>query len=197
MAGDTVNSDIEIVNLALWRLGHVSITTFDEESAAGYLAKATYQAIKRAMLEAHPWNFLVDYATLVEDTIDADVFDYTYAYTLPANCLRVLEVENQTADAGDEWTITADRKLHTNLSGTSIRIKYLRDDVAIARYSASFIDALASRLAHDWSEKLAKSAALSERQERIADRALQTSRTMDGAEGTPRRFDAGGWLRSR
>lgn len=197
MALTVINADIDIINLALQRLGHNTIVSVDDDSEAAILARATYDATRRAMLEMHPWNFATKFETLVSASLPtAAAVKYDRAFTLPTGWLRILEVEGQSADAGDEWEVS-DGLLLTNLGDTTVRIRYIHDVTVVSQWSPSFIDALAARLEQDWAERLTKETSLAQRKTEQFETVLARSRTYDSAQATPRRIEASTWIASR
>ena len=197
MAFTVVNSDLDVINLALQRLGHDTIVDIDENTEAAILARATYDTARKAMLEMQAWNFATKYATCVSATLPAAAaMTYDRAYTLPTNWLRILEVEGQTADVGDEWEIS-DGLLLTNLGDTTARVRYVEDSTVVSAWSSSFIDALAARLERDWAERLTKETSLGERKAAEYETVLARARTYDSQQATPKRIEASSWISSR
>ena len=115
MAADPVRStDISICNAAFAGLGINPITDFTDSSEQAKLAKATYAMHLEQLMTAHPWNFAMKHATLDMAIKPTQSWRWDYAFSLPSDQLRVWEVQDQSANVEDEWTVS-DSLLLTNL----------------------------------------------------------------------------------
>lgn len=85
-------SVIEICNSALNQLGASAITALTENSKNGRLCNARYNTVRDSVFRSHPWNSLIKRTSLAADST-APAWGFTYAYTLPSDCLRVLGVD--------------------------------------------------------------------------------------------------------
>ena len=85
-------SVIEICNSALNQLGASAITALTENSKNGRLCNARYNTVRDSVFRSHPWNSLIKRTSLAADST-APAWGFTYAYTLPSDCLRVLVVD--------------------------------------------------------------------------------------------------------
>ena len=90
-------SVVDICNNALVDLGASSIVSLTEDSKAARLCNQRYDSIRDTVFRFHPWNCLINRASLAADAV-APAFEYAFQYTLPTDpyCLRVLSLE--TAD---------------------------------------------------------------------------------------------------
>ena len=84
-------SVIEICNSALLQLGAQAITALTENSKNGRLCNARYNTVRDSVFRSHPWNSLVKRQKLAADT-DTPIYGFSYQFTLPADCLRVLHL---------------------------------------------------------------------------------------------------------
>ena len=85
-----MSTKLEIVNIALARLGESPIQSMDEGTAPSNLAKVFYDSARRSALRDYNWAFALRtlrLARLVETPVD-----FLYAYSVPVDCLRVLQV---------------------------------------------------------------------------------------------------------
>lgn len=83
-------SDVQIVNKALVKIGASTITSLTENSKAARSANAIYELTRDAALRDHPWNFAHKRVILASDS-EEPAFGWTYAYTMPADFLRVIQ----------------------------------------------------------------------------------------------------------
>lgn len=58
-----LTSDVQIVNLALTRLGDLRIAALSDATPAAQAANAVYASLRDEVLRAHPWNFAIQRAT--------------------------------------------------------------------------------------------------------------------------------------
>ena len=90
-------SVIQICNSALNQLGASSITALTENSKNARLSNEIYETIRDAVFRSHPWNCLIKRVQLAQDT-DTPAWGFTYQYTLPSDCLRVLQIKDYNLD---------------------------------------------------------------------------------------------------
>ena len=84
-------SVVDICNGALNQLGASTILSLTEDSKNARLCNSRYTQVRDALFRTHPWNCLQTRLELAAST-DSPAWGFTYAYTLPANCLRLLRV---------------------------------------------------------------------------------------------------------
>ena len=90
-------SVIQICNSALNQLGASSITALTENSKNARLGNERYPTVTDAVFRSHPWNCLVKRIQLAQDT-DTPAWGFSYQYTLPSDCLRVLQIKDYNLD---------------------------------------------------------------------------------------------------
>lgn len=108
----------------------------------------------------------------------SDLFGYKYRYALPADCIRVLELEDKVEYRVESTGIVCNEK-------NSIQIKYTYNNTDPTKYSPAFIKALTLKLAEDISYELVQSASLQKQISEEAERYLRKARSMNSQEGTP------------
>jgi hypothetical protein len=147
-----VTSSTDICNLALGHLGEKSITSLNESSAGARACALYYESTRQEVLRSHRWNFAQDRKVLAKLT-DRPVFGWKFAYQLPANCLRVVEMNG--TEAGDilsEPYIIEGRKLLTN--SEEVRLVYVYDISNVSDFDSLFVEAFALKLAVKLTEKI-------------------------------------------
>jgi len=90
-------SVVQICNSALNQLGASSITALTEDSKNARICNERYETIRDAVYRSHPWNCLVKRVQLAQDTA-TPAWGFTYQYTLPSDCLRVLQIRDYNSD---------------------------------------------------------------------------------------------------
>jgi len=168
-----LSGKIEIINAALSRLGANSIVSLDEGTTEQKLAVNAWDIARRATLRDHPWNFaLTD--TELNQVADYTPYEFKYAYRLPSDCVRVMQVYGNPTykRQGQDLLMDLDR----------CRIKYVKDIVDTTAWDPSFVDLMAQRLAADMAYALSKSQASADSMFGIYDRKLKAARFIDGTE---------------
>ena len=84
-------SIVGICNGALNQLGATTILSLTEDSKNARLCNSRYTQVRDALFRTHPWNCLQKRIQIAADTT-APVWGFKYAYTLPADCLRLLKI---------------------------------------------------------------------------------------------------------
>ena len=110
-------SVVEICNGALNQLGATTILSLTEDSKNARLCNSRYTQVRDALFRSHPWNCLQKRVQIAADTT-APAWGFTYAYTLPADCLRLLKI----LDYDSNYKVEG-RKILSNTS--SMKILYV------------------------------------------------------------------------
>ena len=84
-------STVDICNGALNQLGATTILSLTEDSKNARLCNSRYTQVRDAVFRSHPWNCLQKRQELAADTT-APAWGFKFAYTLPADCLRLLRI---------------------------------------------------------------------------------------------------------
>lgn len=193
----TVSSETEICNLALTRLGHFEITALSENTKAGRLCNRHYALCRDSTLRAHPWNFAIRRVDLAVSS-DTPAFEYTYQLALPADFLKVIRTEDESANYVDEYRIEGSSGGLMLLSNSdTVAIEYIAKVTDVAQFDALFVDVLAQKLAMELCVPLTDNATLYKNISEIYQTKLREARTVDAQEGTPRNIIADEWVMAR
>lgn len=164
---------LEIINAALSRLGANEIASLDEGTTEQKLAVNAWDIARRAALRDHPWNFAITDIEL-NQVADYVSFEFKYAYRLPANCVRVLQVYGNPRYKRQGQDLLLDE--------SRCRVRYVRDVVDTTAWDPSFDDLMAQRLAADMAYALTKSQTTADSMFSIYASKLKTARFIDGTE---------------
>lgn len=168
-------SDVDIVNLGLTLLGEQRIQSFTQSSKAARSANAIYFMERDNELRIHQWNFATARALLPALTA-IPVFGYQFAYELPADYLRVIQVGDvypgarrvlgTVVESQNEYQIEG-QTIVTNpfpVSGQPfvpppsppgpLQLRYTRRVTDPNQFDASFVNALGCRMAMKLCEDL-------------------------------------------
>lgn len=141
---------IDVCNSALQRVGASTIMSLSDNSPEARACSVAYDSNRRDEIRRHRWNFAITRAVLAPD-VTAPAFDYTYQFSLPSDCLRVLRPSDYNLD----WVIEG-RKILTNDSNT-LNLRYLADITDCNQWDPSFYNVIAAALAIDICERLTQS----------------------------------------
>ena len=176
-----MSSDVDICNTALNMIGANNIISLTEDSKPARLCNQRYEPTRDAVFRAHPWNCLIKRVELSADT-DAPAFEFSYAYTLPADCLRVLQEQYL-----DSVFRVEGRKIVTNDS--TFKLLYIARITDPNEYDRLLEDTLAQRLAAELAYPLVASSTLAANMLTIYEMKLKEARFVDATEGMPGSFD--------
>jgi hypothetical protein len=152
-------SDVQIANRALSKLGDKTIVSLTEDSNSARAVNECYVIVRQNEIRRHPWHFAKRRALLAASATTPE-FDFSYAYPLPADCLRVLMPHPQSDsvqyDGKVDWKIEG-RSILSDQGGP-LKITYLADVTDPEQFDAAFVDTFAARLAAEVSMRLTGSA---------------------------------------
>jgi len=176
-------SVVEIVNSALNLLGASTITALSDDSKNARICNQRYEPIRNRIFRSHAWNCLQKRVELAQDTV-APVVEYAYAYTLPADCLRVLKLHTGALDSieADIAYNIEGRKLLTD-EGT-VYILYIALVTDPNEYDTFLQEAIASQLAADICYAITNNATLAKYYQEQSDERLREARFIDATENS-------------
>lgn len=185
-------SEVEICNDALIIVGGDLITSLSDSTKEAIICNEQYEKVRDQLLSAHPWNFAIARAELAADvSLPTGWWGWECAFTLPANSLRILETE---ADESEPWS-QENGKLFANYY--PVRIKYIKKETDVTKYSKHFEKALAYALADRICYAITQSATLAKKIKDDFDTALSESMSFDGQEQSVQTVQATDYMNSR
>jgi len=184
-------SETSIANAALVLLGERTINSLEESSKTARLLKERFDEVRDEELRRHPWNFATKRASLAADAT-APLWGFDNAFTMPVDCLRVLELDNP---ARYPYRIEG-RKIITDI-GAPLNVEYTSQVTDPMQMDVMFRQSFAAALAADVAEAVTGSTTKVAAMIDIRDKKWKASRTPDGQEHSPRRIEASEWLDSR
>lgn len=132
-------SKATIFNMALNLLGQDPIADPDGSGVPESALRQAYDICRKSLLEQHPWNFAIKRVALDKES-EAPAMEYTAAFGLPSDCLRIIEVYNPTSSYKEEYGLILS-------DDSTMKIKYIRDEQDTSRFSALFTELLAYDIA--------------------------------------------------
>jgi hypothetical protein len=175
--------------MALRSIGGQRITSLTETgNEAARILNDIYALIRDEVLSAYPWNFAIKRDTLALSATTPE-YGYSYAYALPVDCLRVIQMEDDS-----EFKVEGDLLLTDE---SEAKIKYIAQITDASAYSPTFVSAFATRLASEIAYPLANSTALAgEKYQEYLDK-LRLAKSTDSQEGTAEAEEDNSWLDER
>ena len=141
-------SEVQICNLALLKFGNITINNLNEATAQAQACKELYPLMRDEMMSLHEWNFALARADISSQLLTAPAFQYDYAYQLPTDCLRVIELYG----TAEKWAREGNQFL-TNQE-EEIFIRYIKKITTTGDFSQVFVNVLAVRLAAELVAKI-------------------------------------------
>lgn len=194
----------DICNRALSRVGHTEfIDSLDERTEAGRVCALNYPLTLAAVLAAFPWRFATRRAELAQ-LVDGERNGWAYAFVLPSDCVRAGPIWNgldpltSAIDlaAWEEWQgyagqvpyeleddPAAGRILLANQD--TVSLSYVSDAVAMSRYPAPFVEAVAWALAGELALAFAKKPQVAQLAQQGYVQALATAKASELNQAQP------------
>lgn len=142
---------IQIVNIALGRIGVAAIESLFEASEAARVASRYYDIDRQLVLRKYPWGFATRRVQLAQ--IETKPNDYKYAYRYPADVLYLRGMYNEYFDKPiheQNYKILSDKSgkvLYTDVPHAYI--EYTADLEDVSLFDPQFSECLAWKLASD------------------------------------------------
>lgn len=172
------DAPLEIVSRSLLVLGAPPLV--DRDDTRIQMASKIYEKTRDEVLAAQPWNFAVKRSGALSAG-SAPPFEYTNAWTLPADCLRVLEVYTSAgAWSPDSWRIEAGVLL-CNLTSAP-KVKYIAQITDTTKFSAHYTNALVYNLASKLAASLVNQPAMIAPNYELYQKTLLDARLADNKE---------------
>lgn len=184
-------SEVAICNSALIKLGVATITSLAENSRVAKLCQEQYPKIRDKLLHSHLWNFAVKRAQLVA-TANDPVYEFTFEYTLPADCLRVWNT--QYGSSADFYQVE-NGSLYSNYS--DVFIKYISRVTDTTKFTPTFDECLALMLAIDLEFALVQSNSFKNTLQEELKTELRDTRSFDAQENPSYPFQEDTFLNAR
>jgi hypothetical protein len=168
-------STVDICNGALNQLGATTILSLTEDSKNARLCNSRYTQVRDGLFRTHPWNCLQKRVELAADTT-APAWGFTSAYTLPADCLRLLKI----LDYDSNYKVEG-RKILSNAS--SMKILYIGRITDPNEYDELLRETLSASLAADIAFAVTSNNTTATNMYNLFQDKLKDARFVDSTEG--------------
>ena len=168
-------STVDICNGAVNQLGATTIRSLTEDSKNARLCNSRFTQVRDGVFRSHPWNCLQKRIELAQDTT-APAWGFKYAYTLPADCLRLLRI----LDYDSNYKVEG-RKI---LSDTeTMKILYVSRVTDPNEYDESLRETLSSALSADIAFAVTSNNTTATNMYNLFQDKLKDARFIDSTEG--------------
>lgn len=175
-------SSVTICNVALSQLGAKVIHSMDDESKNAAWCDMFYDSARRTCLQMHPWNFAIRRLELARDAA-TPVYGFQYQFTLPADNLRLLGVEDDNSYRVESYKILTNSK--------TCFISYISDVTDVSSWSQPFVNLMQAAMRKDLSFPITKDSGQEQLSEQLFDKALKLAKQVDTSENTSQRLGSG------
>ena len=176
-------SVVDICNSALNLLGASTISALTDDSKNARLCNQRYEPVRNRVFRSHAWNCLHKRVQLAQNST-APVVEYSYAYALPSDCLRVLKIHTGTTDSIKS---AIDYKLEGRNIVTdegTIYLVYIALETDPNNYDSYLREAISHQLAADLCYAITNNATLANNYMARADERLREARFIDATENS-------------
>lgn len=156
-------SVIQIANRALTKLGAARIISLGDDNKQSRAVLSCFDDLRDDELRSHRWSFAMKRTSLAADS-EAPAFGFTYAYTLPADFLRLdmvndefpaVVMDNYIGVETNDYTIEGN-KILANMAAP-LKLRYIARIEDPNQMDANFREALSCRIAAELAEDLTQS----------------------------------------
>ena len=166
-----------IANLALGNLGEASIQSLSDNNARARACSSRIDDVITTILRMHVWNCALERKLLTN--IGEPIFGWNYIYQLPADYIRVVEVEPVSKYMVEKKNILSNEK--------TLQLLYVAIPTDINNLDPLLAEAVAMKLAWEIAETLTSKAGLKQEMMQKYIIALQEARSANSKDKTPER----------
>lgn len=182
-------SPVYVCNSALLKVGGDLISSLTDGSRAAYICNTLYTVLRDKCMGDAPWGFAIAQAQ-ISPQATPPLFDYQFAYQLPADCLRPLNCESEP------WTVVAGGLLYCNSQGP-LNLTYIQRNTDESSWDERFAEAFALLLARELALALVQSVPLQGTMDKMYQMAIKDARALNAVSKSPKHLIADLWSSAR
>jgi len=175
----TAASAVSICSNALIMLGSNPISDFSEDSARARSCANLWPTVRDFALRRHPWNCAVRRVSLPPDAA-APAFDWTWQFTLPSDCLRVLSVGERGCE--EDFKLESGKLL---CDANPALVRYIWRNENPAAWDAMLVYGMTVLMRTALAYNVTQSTSLEQQLEVVMRDVLKQARAVDGQEEPP------------
>lgn len=189
---------VDVVNVALRRVGAARITSLTEDDASAVVANDIFDEILDDLLRQHAWNFATKRAKLAQLTSVPD-FEFDHAYKVPADWIRTVSIHPNSEGAGTMFyrEELINKKLAILSSADEVFMRYVARITDPNLWPADFRNAMSMTLARDFAIPLGSSNTMHANFDKLSRSAIARARSSDAMGSSPERRPRGSWVTRR
>jgi len=166
-----------IANLALSNLGEASIQNLNDDNARARACSSRIDDVIVTVLRMHVWNSALERALLTN--IGEPIFGWNYIYQLPADYIRVVEVEPVSKYMVEKKNLLSNEK--------TLQLLYVATPTDINNLDPLLAETIAMKLSWEIAETLTSKTGLKQEMMQKYIIALQEARSANSKDRTPER----------
>jgi len=166
-----------IANLALGNLGEASIQSLSDNNARARACSSRIDDVIVTILRMHVWNSALERKLLTN--IGEPIFGWNYIFQLPADYIKVVEVEPVSKYMVEKKNILSNEK--------TLYLLYVATPTDINNLDPLLVEAIAMKLAWEIAETLTSKAGLKQEMMQKYIISLQEARSANSKDRTPER----------
>lgn len=199
MAQQGVKTAVEICNLAMDHLnekdniGNIVTPETDNEK----LCARHYHVVLEYVLRNYVWNFAKARAVIMRDALNTPPFDYSDAYILPNDFIRLLNFNDYESLIGVNYDVVGNHLLLNNENNPSVNLRYIRRVDDVKMFDAGFVHLFSLYLALNMAFKKTGKQTLMDRLAKQIELAEAKIISIDGQERPPVRIQRSKYGKAR
>lgn len=170
----------EIFNNALQGLKANRIMSGSDDTETADMCEQVWPSVRDAVLRSHPWNCAMKLAQL-QQSATAPAWKWDYAYPLPADCLRVVEVVGADEGALEVWETVGGEVLCNEAA--PVYISYVWRETDPTKYDALLCKVLEAALAAEIAYPLTASVTARQAAQASYEDRMREARGVDSRQG--------------
>lgn len=177
-----VDSEVDICNLALIRLGANVISSLDESSDVARMCSHLWPSVRDDVLSLHPWNCAVKRASLARLSSTPET-EFSYMYQLPTDFLRLLDIDGVDWEDFRVETYEGNKVILCDV--TTCVIRYIFRNEAVVTYDPGLVDVLAARMEAELAFGVTRSASRAQLAWQLYERKKLVAQSVDAQQEPP------------
>jgi len=192
-------SAVAICNKALDLLGQKGEVTNIEtpRTEQEIIFARHYDDTRQMVLRKYVWNFATERKRINRDPLNSPDFDYTDAYKLPNDFIRLLSFDDYQSLCEVEYELSGGYLLLNNNGAASIRLRYIKDVTDVHKFDPGFKYLFSLYLAAAVAYKFSQKQTVLQRIYELIGVEEAKIISIDGQERPPRRVQRSKYLNAR
>lgn len=176
-----MSTRLEIINNALMKVGLPLAAAEREED---WNATVVFETIAKQALRSFPWSFATKFAVLTKNT-NAPAHGFNFSYSLPTDCLRVVDVrQHNDLRAPKGRFVVSGKLLYANVDPCNIR--YVMSELNPTNWPDDFCDAVSCKIAAEIANLSAQTATMTPGLLQMYQLSLAQAQSIDSTETNER-----------